>query len=362
MYKRIVSQLLALTCAIGLASAPAAAQTTDSTATEASLVSGAQQSRDQWGAHIVGLTRTLFDGKVVAKANCANEPAYTCTGLMLSAFEAQDIDYWFSPNPAGGKLSMSYVIKATSRGSNRVMFGGSGYILWPSSTLATELAQRGLANNAFPTKYRCGFPQDAYTDQRADNGCGKIALNDPAFDNTGPCQAQGITTASQWLAAFGNDNLLFQQCGFTLQISPAADKQAFDVVEQIQNTLLDTNNTNALGSYNEIVLQAWPELEPSRVPLLAFFYVEPDSQQRLVPAVSAQAKEGMKGMKSRQVLLNPAGDLDQARQEQANYYQKAKIFAPIIRLSGNSWDQLRLNYVNTDQAAAIPATVNVLPR
>ncbi|WP_233235528.1 hypothetical protein [Bordetella sp. LUAb4] len=354
MYKRIVSQLLALTCTVWLGSAPAVAENTANT--KANLVSGAQQSRDQWGAHIVGLSRTLFDGKVVSKANCANEPAYTCTGLMLSAFEPQDTDYWFSPNPSGGKLSMSYVIKATSRGSNAAMFAGSGYILWPSSTLATELAQRGLKNNAFPTIYRCGFAQDAYTDNRTDKGCGTYTVNGSALKNTGPCQAQGITTAAQWLAAYGNGDLMTQQCGFILQISPAADKQAFGVVEQIQNTLLDRNTTSSVGSYNEIVLQAWPELEPSRVPLLAFFYVEPNSARKLIAPVSREGKKG------RQVLLNPAGSLYISQVEQLNYYKKAKVFAPIIRLSGNSWDQLRMSYIDTDQSPGIPSTVTVLPQ
>ncbi|WP_233235526.1 hypothetical protein [Bordetella sp. LUAb4] len=352
MYKRIASHLPALTCTVWLASVPAAAAQATG---KGNLVSGAQQSRDQWGAHIVSLSRTLFDGKVVAKANCANEPSYTCTGLMLSAFEAQDLDYWFSPNPYNNKLSMSYVIKSTAKGPNKVIYGGSGYIMWPNGTLAVELAQRGLNNNAFPAVYRCGFAQDAATDFRTDNGCGDFTPVVPT-DRAGPCQAQGITTAAQWLATYGKGDLITQQCGFTLQVSPAADKQAFGVVEQIQNTLLDTNNTNLFGSYNEIVMQAWPDLQPSRVPLFAFFYVEPNSKPKLVAPVP---REGRKG---RQVLLNPAGDLDQSRQEQLNYYRKANIFAPIIRLSGNAWEQLRMSYIDTDQSPGIPSTVTVLPQ
>ncbi|WP_233235527.1 hypothetical protein [Bordetella sp. LUAb4] len=354
MYKRIVFQSLAVVCAVGLGSAPAAAAA-GTTPTKANLVSGAQQSRDQWGAHIVSLSRTLFDGKVVSKANCANEPSYTCTGLMLSGFEAQGPDYWFSTNPDNNKFSMSYVIKSTARGTGHVIYGGSGYIMWPSSTLAVELAQRGLKNNAFPAIYRCAFVQDAFTTTRTDSGCGDFRDPNPS-DKAGPCQAQGIKTAAQWLETYGKGDLVIQQCGFTLQVSPAADKQAFNAAEEAQKALLDAKHTGPFGSYNEIVMAPWPELQPARVPLFAFFYVAPDTKKALMTPDAAQRKN------PRKVLLTPEGDLDQVKRQQLNYYNKAKVFAPIIRMSGNSWEKLVLSYKNTDQSPGIPATVTVLPQ
>ncbi len=361
-WRRLVAvTVVTLSYAGGMASAHAAASTGAAAVPSAGAApadgtapNGAQQNRDNWGRYIALMTQNLYEGLIMAQGQttCASDPSYNCTGIMMSAFENQpDPAYWMSTNPDNNKLSLSHLLKSTSqgKGSGWVIFGGTGYMLWPSTTLKGEMTRRNLTNNAFPTIYRCAFPQDAYTSDRLDSGCGAFPKSTPA-DKDGPCQAQGINTASDWLNAFGKKDLFMQQCGFTLQVSPAADKQTMTTVRQIQETLINQGTTNFFGSYNEIIMKPWSSYQPGLIPLLGFFYVEPDSTKFLVTR------------DPKKVRLTPGGNLTTVQAQQRDYYNKTAIFAPIVQISGKSWSEAVFEYKHEQQVDTIPSQVKVLPQ
>ncbi len=317
-----------------------------------------QQSRKEWGAKIEKISAAKYYEPFSNRGPCAARPDYECTGLMVAAFEPQsDPYYWMTNTPALDKLSMTYLTAETSRGSANRLYGGAGFMLWPSAVLADQLNELQQPNNAFPTVYRCIFPQDAATNARADNGCG--AMTAPFANSTSsPCQSQGIDSAQAWLNAYeDNSNLALAQCGFALQVSPADDKKTMNMVMQIEKTLLADKKTLSFGSYDEVVLQAWASTTPGKIPLLGFFYVEPDSKKYLVAS------------DPRKVRLSPGGDLQAVQNQQLTYYQKTGganggIFAPIIQISGKSWNEVVWTYVDALQAPQLRSidTVNVLPQ
>lgn len=305
--------------------------------------------RAVWGAQTRFALNRAFNNEVNADI-CMGKPDYYCNGLMVSAFEMGDDDYWMHLG-LDKKLSFTYFRTdiATS------FYGPVGYILFPQNKLDVAMS-KGWTQNSFPAQYRCAFPVDALTTSRDDNGCGKLNI---LPEDSGPCQLQGITTAAQWLDKFGYKTsdaktlANIASCGFTLEgYSEQDKKQYFSVNTEIQHILL-AKNPDAKNAWNEIVAAAWPTDNPPDVPVIAFFYVQGGSQGALVQ------NENHKNIKK----YSEEEALALAQKQQLTYYTTTNIFIPIVKISGPRSSAV-FTYADDEQSKDIldgGKSVNVYP-
>lgn len=144
------------------------------------------------------------------------------------------------------------------------------------------------------------------------------------------CQKEHIENTSDYLAAYG-DRL--NRCGFALGVSADKDQSAFETTLQLQDYNI---RKKLVYPYNEVLIKGWDKYAPERIPLLGFFYVDVKSK------------------------LTPSGDIYIVQQNQIDYYKKTHLFAPVIRISGDSWMKISFTYVKSDQSATIPDITDVI--
>ncbi|CAI2092341.1 Uncharacterised protein [Serratia ficaria] len=151
--------------------------------------------------------------------NCGEgKPAYLCSGITLRGTSPKLNRFALDPSPASvksGGISFSFMRKDSAFW--KLAWGyKNGFILYNKNNTP------GMLENNLNSL--CFFPEDGGTDIRSDAGCGAA----PDFpDTSGPCQAQGITTAEQWKkhfdAAPSGKNKWHHQCGFNTQESSEYD-------------------------------------------------------------------------------------------------------------------------------------------
>ncbi|PHX45122.1 hypothetical protein AO263_25735 [Pseudomonas sp. NZIPFR-PS5] len=216
-----------------------------------------------------------LDGPAVAAAiqanyqdtrrNCGSEsmPAFLCSGVLLRATnESFDYHAW---NPVPGKqgVSFSYLRKD----ANFDHLAGNidnGFILYP--TFAAPAGKDHL-------QVLCSFPLDGFTWIRAQPGCGE-STQYPGVSKR--CQSQGISTAEQWKAHFdkgpsgaSQNNIYGYVCSFDVrdamnELGAESFYQSLQAMHLVPASLPHR--------YNEIMVQAWAQNIPTRLPIQAFFY------------------------------------------------------------------------------------------
>lgn len=198
------------------------------------------------------------------RADCQGLPALLCSGILLRATSRGAGYHVWNPKPTApikNGVSFSWLRKDSAFGG--VVFGyTNGFIVLPyfyadaPSDGYTELT------------VLCIYPFDSDTYNRtggSNDGCG--AHN--AVAGTGPCQAQGIQNASQWMAKFGNvANRHTQQCGFRLL--PGTSHA--DLALQAQSTIR-ARQPNYFSLHNEVMVGTWAQNDP-HLPLEAFFFID----------------------------------------------------------------------------------------
>lgn len=249
------------------------------------------------------------------------QPGYTCTGIMISAFENLSSPLiWTRPynTEEDNKLSFSYWTKPIlENNTRRGSYGSSGIMFWPAGELKTD-------GSAYMEDYTCGWPHDGGTSETLGTyQCGQKV--------TPRCQDLNIYTADDYLEAVnGNKD---QGCGFALTMPKYDAQQAFSTILD-----LEERNINAIGRsypYDEFLLKPWAGTEISKIPLMAFFvnYIT-------------------EGNDFKNTLI-------QTQQEQLAFYQRAGVFAPIIVFTGDNWKSPHLSADPSYQSPEIPTRVQV---
>lgn len=272
--------------------------------------------RDVYGHFIADASYRLYS----ADTGQCTGPEYQCRGIMVSAFEADD-DYWMRAYPELSKLSLSYWTKRTT-GQTRddAAWLGTGFMLWPSA-----IAETFSGGHLFKPRFTCVFATEGLTGDRLHDGCGGYQ------DNSWPkCQAIGVHTAKAYIRRFGDKQL--NVCGFALGKSSAGDALAFDSALTLQ--LSEVKNDGGTF-YNEVLMKGWDTRHPASIPLMGFFYIR-----------------GRRG-------LSPSGYREMAQKNQRAFYQKTRLFVPVIRVTGSDWAHVRFEYRGKDQSAVIPVNVMV---
>ncbi|HDR2590959.1 TPA: hypothetical protein QCI16_005035 [Enterobacter ludwigii] len=268
--------------------------------------------RDNYGEFIARLVSTLYS---METKGCSGA-AYQCSGIMVSGFERAD-DYWMKAFPVQSKISLSFLTKRTVSPQDDV-FQGSGFMLWPGG-----LIKRYSSRDVFEQKFTCAFPTDGGTGYELKAGCGGT----PPIQY---CQKQHIENASDYLAAYGD---LLNRCGFALGVSADKDRSAFETTLQLQDYNI---RKKLVYPYNEVLIKGWDKYAPEKIPLLGFFYVDVKSK------------------------LTPSGDIYIVQKNQLDFYKKTHLFAPVIRITGDSWMNVSFRYVESDQSTKIPDVTDVV--
>ena len=187
----------------------------------------------------------------------SGEPASSCSGIMLRGTQranpalGQSWDIW-KPNPqtvAKGASSYSY-LRADINFPALAVQTTNGFIIAPTEN---------LCQGQQPSYVQCAFPQDGWTWERGDRGCGD---NKATVGREDHCQNLGITTGAAWISDFRGrakaaGNQLRTQCGFDMSRGrgQAGRAEAFkDFLDarrlsnasefQIPNELMVSNNVD----------------------------------------------------------------------------------------------------------------------
>lgn len=270
---------------------------------------------------------------------CNGKPDYYCNGVMVSAFEHDKDPYWTSSTPAAGKLSLTYFRKDIKG----PLWGDSGFILWPEGVLKQYIGTVGKVENAFKPIYRCIFPLNGNTDERLDHGCGPLKNDTTPPPNSQMCQSQGIITAEKYIDNYLVNPGKHAPCGFALDISSVDDENILNENIKIIKYAKDKLPFNI---WNEVIMKPWENDEHQHIPLMAFFYVAPDSLKDLV-------------VKNRNTH-NDLAALSLAKYQQKYYYNLTGIFAPIFKISQLNNSVVFL-FDRNEQDESIPEIVNAFP-
>lgn len=191
------------------------------------------------GPTVAAHLQDRFD-ETMTDCGSATRPAFLCSGILLrSTIYSAGYHSWI-PNPTSAPygVSVSWLRQDSNFDDNYP--SANGFIVYPRF-----YADDG---NYDLLTVRCAYPSDAST-------------GGPDRCRT-PCQAQGVTTAAQWIARFKLNTT--SQC-------------AFDVMQGTPRTadawmqMVAVRKTYAFFDHNEIIFAAWAQNTMGRMPVEAFF-------------------------------------------------------------------------------------------
>lgn len=193
----------------------------------------------------------------------ASMPAFLCSGVLFRGTNESSAYHSWNPVPGRSGVSFSYLRKDANF-DHLAVGTDNGFIVYP--ILAAPAGKDHL-------QVLCSFPIDGYTWIRAQPGCGE-STQYPGVSQR--CQTQGITTAAQWkthfdkgLASVGQVNIYGYVCAFDVRdsmnnLGAGSFYQSLQAMHSVPSSLQH--------HYNEIVVQAWAQNIPNRLPIQAFFY------------------------------------------------------------------------------------------
>ncbi len=217
-----------------------------------------------------------MDGYAVAAAlqasyrdtrqNCGSlsTPAFLCSGVLFRGTNESTSYHSWNPVPGRTGVAFSYIRKDANF-DHLAVGTDNGFIFYPifSAPIGKDDIQ-----------VLCSFPIDGNSWTRAQPGCGATSY----FPNESQrCQSQNIVSASQWKALFDSLPAQYDRetwvysyiCGF--DVSDAMNEQGASAFYQSLQAMRAVPATLS-HHYNELILQAWAQDIPNRLPIQAFFY------------------------------------------------------------------------------------------
>ncbi|MDR6643340.1 MULTISPECIES: hypothetical protein [Rhodanobacteraceae] len=170
-------------------------------------------------------------------------PAVLCTGvLMRGTIWSTGYHSWI-PNPANanGGVSFSWLRQDSNFGLSAYP---NGFIVYPHFYSDTP--------NFYQLTVNCGYVINAGTNGLPDK-C------------RSPCHAQGVLTAAQWQAKYGAGSY---GCAFKIAPGDAAPDAAVAWMQ-----IVEVRKARSIFTWNEIMVEAWPQNTYANMPLEAFFYI-----------------------------------------------------------------------------------------
>ncbi|HEX8540665.1 MAG TPA: halovibrin HvnA [Pseudomonas sp.] len=224
------------------------------------------QGGDVMDGYAVATTLQANYRNTAAHCGSASRPAFLCAGVLLRG--TTESSAYRSYNPIPGRLGVSFSYLRKDANFNHLAVGlDNGFIFYPILSAPADKEHMQVL---------CSFPIDGNTWHREAPGCGQTDYF-PTVSRR--CQSQGITTAVQWKAHFdslpaGYDRetwVYSYVCSFDVrdamnELGADSFYQSLQAMHLVPSTLLH--------HYNEIVIQAWAQDIPTRLPIQAFFYTQ----------------------------------------------------------------------------------------
>ncbi|QXH44440.1 DUF2599 domain-containing protein [Pseudomonas xanthosomatis] len=232
-------------------------------------------------------------------SDCGLDPAADCSGIMMRATQRAPNGEWdvWNPSPkseASGGVSVSWMRSDRIGYEDPGMNSSNGIIFTPRQFVKEPQKKLDIF---------CAFPIDAWTDDRANRGCGD---NSATAATEKSCQALGIKDLAAWqkqyaaLAGSADRNVRHRlQCGFDMggDLSRTERRDAFKQFIAARQAIANTQEGRQVQT--ELRMVAWKKGED--VPVAAFFY------------------------------SNPQG-LSDARKNQFDYYQRTGRWVPVVKM------------------------------
>ncbi|WP_157123226.1 hypothetical protein [Pandoraea vervacti] len=173
-----------------------------------------------------------------------NTPGYRCAGVLVRITGYGNFKSWNPSDPSQARNGVSFSYARADMNMRTTHRGDPGVIM-------AELQ----APTGHPLEWRCSFPANAASSGRP-GACGTTN------GDLRLCDARGITTAAQWIAAHGSA----PQAGCGLSPSVAQ----FAVLKDLRQTIN--------SQHNEVIIAAWPPDIPELLPIEAWFYPTPEDK------------------------------------------------------------------------------------
>ena len=206
------------------------------------------------------------------RAACDNgTPAYYCNGIMLRATEDGPFDPW-DPSPraiALGSVSFTWMRRGTHVTTTHTP---SGFIFLPQQQAIEQDKQ---------VDYRCVYAYDAWTalPDRPGHGCGFQPKPEAKGKNEdlSTCKSVNATTVEGWQAY--NRALPPPQDGVTPSRYQCSLSTRDAAQFAVSYTVRENRPPNITNTYNEVLIETWPQNIPLELPLEAFFYTNADGRK-----------------------------------------------------------------------------------
>lgn len=256
------------------------------------------------------------------RANCgtATQPAFLCSGVLIAdTRHSPSYHVWDNSinSHTNGAVSFSW-LRTDSRFVE--IHGNNGYLFSPPFYAIGKLAPEVL----------CSFPIPARASEREGRGCGAL----PNLPTSGPCQAQGVTSASGWYDHYwtteppGEHNHL---CGFDVRRELGAGATtAFIATLEAMELFKRNHYGEGFSRFNELRLAVWPDGAGRDLPLQAFWYNTNDNYEGL--------------------------ELEAAQHNQLDFKSVTGLSVPIISIfiPRDTRDEYKFVYLPEDQVSDIP--------
>ncbi|MEX6662739.1 halovibrin HvnA [Pseudomonas sp. W2-17] len=193
----------------------------------------------------------------------ASKPAFLCAGVLFRGTSTSGAHHAWNPAPGKTGVSFSYVRKDANF-DHLAVGTDNGFIFYPILSAPSGKDHMYVL---------CSFPIDGYTWIRAQPGCGESSRY-PGV--SGRCQSQGISTADQWKAHFdkgpsGADRELIY--GYVCAFDVSTEMNALGAESFYQSLrAMHLLPAELKHRYNELIVQAWAQDIPAKLPIQAFFY------------------------------------------------------------------------------------------
>lgn len=264
---------------------------------------------------------------------CGNDPAVDCSGVMMRAThrwdeagarQPQRYDVW-NPSPASqtsGGVSVSWMRSDRIGYEDPGLNANNGIIFTPRQFVERPLSKLDVY---------CAYPIDAWTDYRAERGCGD---NRQTSNVEKSCQALGINDLNGWKQHYealgGSSDRQVRhkrQCAFSMRgsMSRTERRDAFEQFIKARKSI--AGRTEGRQVQTELRVVTWGA---DKAPVAAFFYSEARGR-----------KDAMKN--------------------QFDYYQKTGRWVPTVKMDfpKNADSKARFACEATAQHKDLPRPVKV---
>ncbi len=222
----------------------------------------------------------------VRGCNNDTEPSYVCSGLLVHGLRLQEQVSPWSHRDIDKNVSVAFsYLRDDHKYASSVDYS-SGIILYPKNKIPEMKDSYTVL---------CAYPIDGWTDGKKNHagGCGNYnedLIDQGTKDNIartkllkaeGTCLDNNLNTAEEWFKFHRKNNYFVNKSDllslFTCSYPMDGDDKrisSFNVLSDIRKEFDQNEEIKPANWNNEILISAWDEEHPERLPVMAIFYTK----------------------------------------------------------------------------------------